>query len=106
LLPSAGRAAIDLIDIFWPPGPQQQTRCSGGGTMGRTDRRALDSFVDSAPHYSIDKLLRYWQRETASLLLSLLSALTAGKSGHAQVYDPPKRPFSRADGVSFLLGIS
>jgi len=55
LLLTAGRAAIS-IDIFWPPGPRQQTRSSGvrGGQMGQTDRqrdgRTPDSCIDPAPH--------------------------------------------------------
>jgi len=48
---SADRAAIDR-DISWPPGPRQQTRPSGvrrpnDGTYGQTDRRMLDSLIDT-----------------------------------------------------------
>ena len=55
LLVTAGRLAVQQsIDVSWAPGPQQQTRSSGGrrpdGTDGQTDARQLSRPVDSAAH--------------------------------------------------------
>ena len=44
-------AVQQSIDIFRPPGPQQQTRSSGGGRMRQTDRRT-DARQLHAPHTS------------------------------------------------------
>jgi len=92
-------AVQQSTNIFCPPGPQQQTRCSGvrrpNDETDRRDGQAPGRFIDPATHtiraVSIDRPILYTAQEVliilALILYTLITAKTLSSGGRAHEVD-------------------